>query len=742
MKLSVSKLNKFIEEIDLAKEIEGIEQGEITFLLGRSSDCHVCLNDQTVSREHAQISYIQGNWSIRKLPGFGVLYINGVPSEGAPLSSGDIIKVGEFNISVYIEPVKEQTPTLFEGPNDDVEEIEVESDEVDDVEDLTTELDAPIENNEQEVESEDEVKEFDISDGAEESEFPEDNDGTEGFDFDSENSEFENTDEQYSDQEEGYDEYGDDEYAVDSYDDDMGDKTNVAISFAKVSLELFGEYAPYDNYSVRDNEIFIGRDPEKCQIVLNDSEVSSIHAVIKRNNITCELEDLQSSNGTLLNGKRVNKDILTNGDEFIIGSTTFTVHIGSDFLEAEKQSLMPVEENQVIEVEEVVEVDEENFDDDDIEGASFGEAQSANNSLFSKEALKDPAKRKKLIYIVLGLVAAWVLLDEGGDSAPEKKAPKKTEKVVKKKAPTKSDIKLTPEQAETAEGLYQLAQQLINEGRYREAVENLDQLFLIAKEYKNAKQIYELAKQGLARLKELQEKEEREKREAVRKKKVKDLVEKAKAAVEEKNTVLAENLFTEIIKLDPENYDVTELKLEIEAYKRKIQEEDLAKAQAEAERNRQESELQPGKNFYLKKEWYNAVLKLEDFLRLEGMDDDLITEASKMLEESRENLKRVVNPLLGKARSLKEGQDLKGAYETYNEILQYDPSSIEALNEMDKIRSTLHKRSRKTYREAIISESLSQFNEAKEKYQEVQQISPTDSEYYKKATEKLKNYLD
>jgi hypothetical protein len=34
------------------------------------------------------------------------------------------------------------------------------------------------------------------------------------------------------------------------------------------------------------------------------------------------------------------------------------------------------------------------------------------------------------------------------------------------------------------------------------------------------------------------------------------------------------------------------------------------------------------------------------------------------------------------------------------------------------------------------------FQDAKEKLQEVQQISPVDSEYYKKASEKLKDYMD
>jgi hypothetical protein len=97
---------------------------------------------------------------------------------------------------------------------------------------------------------------------------------------------------------------------------------------------------------------------------------------------------------------------------------------------------------------------------------------------------------------------------------------------------------------------------------------------------------------------------------------------------------------------------------------------------------------------------------------------------------------------LGKARSLKEGQDLKSAYETFLDILKIEPTNTEALNEADDIKNQLESRSKRIYREAIIAESLSLFGDAKEKFQEVQQISPTDSEYYKKASEKLRNYLE
>jgi tetratricopeptide (TPR) repeat protein len=124
------------------------------------------------------------------------------------------------------------------------------------------------------------------------------------------------------------------------------------------------------------------------------------------------------------------------------------------------------------------------------------------------------------------------------------------------------------------------------------------------------------------------------------------------------------------------------------------------------------------------------------------MDEDLLKEGTSMLRESQKKLLLMINPLLSKARSFKEGQDLKQAYETYGEVLKYDPANEEALNERDNIFETLKNRSKKIYRDALVAESLSLYGKAKEKFQEVQQISPINSEYYNKASDTHKNYLE
>lgn len=743
MRLSVFKDNKEIQNLDFLKEIEGNEGSELSFFVGRSSDCHVVLDDKQVSREHAELKYDGKLWSIKSLSEFSVLTINGSSSEETKLNNADVINIGPFVVKVEVENVvSESTPPVTEEKEDETEaEVEEEStgtmseEEVLSDDDELADLDDDSELADLDDDDAEEVTDDEFGD---ETEVDESLDGEFSDDEDSELTE--GDDELFGEEDSEGEEGFEDEYAVDTLDDDDDDgATRVIQAFATYKLGLDGEYAPYDTFLLDKPEVFIGRDPSKCQIVLQDPEVSSVHAVLRKSNISCVLEDLQSGNGTILNGERINKKDLSNHDEFIIGSTTFTVNVSSDFLKQEKDSLMPVEENQMIEVEEIVEVDE-NFEDGEegLEGEGFGEGGAKNVSLFSKEALKDPEKRKKLIYIGVGFLLLLMFLPTE-EEKPVVKNKKKAVDKVKKDAPIS---KLSPEQVEFVDSQYLLAKELYERGNYSDAILELDKIHLLIPEYKNSKQLKSLAEEGLKQLELLAEKERKEKANKARKIKVKELEVKAEKATNEKKVELAEGLFNKILELDPENFNIVQWRMEINAYKKKKEQEALEEAQRKAERKRQEDALSPGKNFFSKKEWYNAVVKLESFLKLQQLDEDLKKEAMDMKETAAKNLSNIVQPLIGKAQSLKEGQDLKGAYEHYKKVLEYDPSQRDALNEMNEILERLTNSSKRVYREAIIAESLSLFNDAKEKFQEVQQISPSDSEYYKKATEKLKEYLD
>ncbi len=80
-------------------------------------------------------------------------------------------------------------------------------------------------------------------------------------------------------------------------------------------------------YPVRDG-LVLGR-VAGCDVVLADGKASRRHAKVVVEAGVVELEDLGSSNGTLLNGKPVTRRVLRDGDEIQIGATVI-VYLASD----------------------------------------------------------------------------------------------------------------------------------------------------------------------------------------------------------------------------------------------------------------------------------------------------------------------------------------------------------------------------------------------------------------------------
>ena len=82
-----------------------------------------------------------------------------------------------------------------------------------------------------------------------------------------------------------------------------------------------GRYAGRDSRLGRSTSI--GRDGLRNDIVLDDSTVSASHTKIRLERGRFVLYDLGSTNGTLINRRRVQKQTLMDGDEIVIGKTVF-----------------------------------------------------------------------------------------------------------------------------------------------------------------------------------------------------------------------------------------------------------------------------------------------------------------------------------------------------------------------------------------------------------------------------------
>lgn len=92
----------------------------------------------------------------------------------------------------------------------------------------------------------------------------------------------------------------------------------------QATLEIREPNRPPRRIPMSGAPIRIGRAPE-CELVLKDSRVSRRHARLASRDGVLVLTDLGSTNGTLVNGRRVSEMVLGEGDTIQIGETRVVV---------------------------------------------------------------------------------------------------------------------------------------------------------------------------------------------------------------------------------------------------------------------------------------------------------------------------------------------------------------------------------------------------------------------------------
>jgi pSer/pThr/pTyr-binding forkhead associated (FHA) protein len=72
----------------------------------------------------------------------------------------------------------------------------------------------------------------------------------------------------------------------------------------------------------------VGRQSDHCDIVLSRKSVSKIHCVIVKTDGLLFVRDLDSTNGTKVNGQRIVRGALLPGDQLAFAGEKFKVHLG------------------------------------------------------------------------------------------------------------------------------------------------------------------------------------------------------------------------------------------------------------------------------------------------------------------------------------------------------------------------------------------------------------------------------
>ena len=98
----------------------------------------------------------------------------------------------------------------------------------------------------------------------------------------------------------------------------------------KLSLAVISGADAGRNFSVEKPRIVIGR--TGADVALSDSEISREHAAIEVADDIVTLVDLASTNGTFVNGNRVERSELDNYGEFEVGGTTLMLIVTGETL--------------------------------------------------------------------------------------------------------------------------------------------------------------------------------------------------------------------------------------------------------------------------------------------------------------------------------------------------------------------------------------------------------------------------
>lgn len=95
---------------ELAADIDTITVGETghdvalrgdRMVLGRLQDCDVCLADANVSRRHAELLLIGGDWYLQDLESTNGTMLNGEPVTRARLHDGDVVEIGVTRLTYH-----------------------------------------------------------------------------------------------------------------------------------------------------------------------------------------------------------------------------------------------------------------------------------------------------------------------------------------------------------------------------------------------------------------------------------------------------------------------------------------------------------------------------------------------------------------------------------------------------------------------------------------------------------------
>ena len=728
-------------------------------ILGRAEGCVVRLEDKAVSRQHAILKPVDQGIQVEKKSEFAPLVVNGAECTKAVLKDGDVISIGPYLVKVALE--KEQASAAIKKsdeseliPLEPAVELAVQPTAIQQPE----EAQSPIGFEQPESSPAPEVKPA-------EEENPSSPDINLQAQIESGTGVNHELDQSNRPQ----------ELEVNSlvrFNEQMDEdgKTKVSSnSSVSVVLIFTPGAANHSEYPFVKDEVTIGRG-RNCDIVLNDKKSSRKHAIIRKAGLNFIIKDLESANGTFVNGVKISEQELSGDDVIRVGEVDFQFKaLSSDYVNQEKDFLQVPEEIVSVETQSQNIVDfvnpqasvnalpghtealNGNLGMQGVPGiSSDGSGMNTIPGLTTKRKVGlyekyiknfkelKPRQKVMVVFVALGLFY-FIFLDS---TEPQKTSTKKQTKTTAPSGPKIPTFEsLSKEQQAYVQAQYTLAFDHFKDQKFDMALYELDAIFKIIPDYQNSREIEQYAKQGKQQLEALEQERKKKEEEEKLKAQIAQLVQNASGLMAKKQYDQAKEMFGEILALDPDNIQVANWKKEIDDIEEQKRLEEQQK-QVQAEINKRAWEMY-GVAADLRKmgKCHSAIEEYGKTIDIGASDKKVIVKAKAGIRACRNYINGRRDPVLQEARSLEESGEYAKAYQLYKRAAAIDPPHPASYGGMGRIRGILHDRSKALYTEAVLAESYSDFEFAKKKFEEILKMAPEDDIYYERAKRKLSHYF-
>ena len=505
---------------------------------------------------------------------------------------------------------------------------------------------------------------------------------------------------------------------------DALDQTRTNFTQIDIYLSVWGDSVK-KQFKLTGDTWTVGRD-EHCDITINHPQLSRRHFEIKKENGGFIIFDLDSSNGTLVNGMKAttsNPLTLSVGDKITVESLNFEISEYDSLFEEHLNNVqMPALIPEASSPMAGMPLPAEHIGASVLKVNHDGSTTKVKSSKFNKKI----AVRALVAFVIVGAVAFETLKP---DATKDDRAPSSVNAI-------------TDEQKAFFRDTLQLAKHHFMERRYSLCTSEIKKIHDKVDSFENSKDISSLCLEAAEREKILAD----ERRKKEQRTQVEDQVESVlskcrQLAKSTKNVAKLSACLEPVLDLDPTNEEANEL---VTTLQEKIEADRISQTNR---RNRAALISKSKKRFNSAKKLYDAGelrsarSAYKKYLK-SGLPDPggLKKEASRDIASINSKIQSVVDAKVEDCQNLVNSGDYKSAIISCNIALREDSSSSKAKELKKDATLQLRKAMQEIYQKSILEENYGNLKVAQKAWLSILEKDVKDGEYHLKASTKLKKY--